>query len=79
MNCQEVIRELNEYLDGELDPTLRKGLEKHLSQCADCDIVVDTTRKTIDLYCNCAPLPLPDDVRERLNRALAAKLGLQNR
>ncbi|MFQ5777599.1 MAG: anti-sigma factor family protein [Terriglobia bacterium] len=79
MNCEEVIRKLNDYLDGELDSTLKQGLEKHLLQCADCDIVVDTTRKTVDLYCNCESLPLPDDVRERLNRALAKKLGLQIR
>ncbi|MFQ5817733.1 MAG: anti-sigma factor family protein [Terriglobia bacterium] len=74
MNCKDTIRELCDYLDGDLDPTLVETLEQHLRECKDCHIVVDTTRKTIELYCNCQPLPLPADVRARLNRALAAKL-----
>lgn len=75
MNCKKLIRELCSYLDGELDATLVQELERHLEDCDDCRIVVDTTRKTIELYCNCAPLPLPVDVRQRLERALAQRLG----
>jgi len=36
---------------------------------------VDTTRKTIQMYCNSEPAPLPDEVRKQLDRALAEKLG----
>jgi hypothetical protein len=36
---------------------------------------VDTTRKTIEMYCNAEPASLPDDVRRQLDRALAEKLG----
>ena len=75
MNCKKVIRELSDYLDGELDPALLQELERHLEQCVDCCLVVDTTRKTIEIYCNTEPLPLPRGVRERLERALAEKLG----
>ncbi|MFQ5927120.1 MAG: anti-sigma factor family protein [Terriglobia bacterium] len=75
MNCKQLMRELTDYLDGQLDPAVVKTLEQHLSDCDDCHIVVDTTRKTIELYCNCQPLPLPLDVRQRLDRALAQKLG----
>lgn len=75
MVCKEVIRKLSEYLDGELDPTLAQGLTRHLEHCDDCRIIVDTTRKTIEIYCKTDPMPLPDDVRERLQRALAEKLG----
>ncbi len=76
MVCREVIRKLSEYLDGELDPILAQELSRHLEHCEDCRIIVDTTRKTIQIYCNREPAPLPDDVRQRLNRALAGKLGL---
>jgi anti-sigma factor RsiW len=74
--CEEVIRQLSEYIDGELDVVLVKELSVHLDRCEDCRIVVDTCRKTIEIYCNTEPLPLPDDVRERLERALAEKLGI---
>ena len=74
MVCREVIRKLSEYLDGELDPTLAQELARHLEHCEDCGLVVDTTRKTIELYCNSEPAPIPDELRERLNRTVAEKL-----
>ena len=75
MVCKQVIRCLCEFLDGELAPVLAEELERHLVRCEDCKVVVDTTRKTIEIYCNTEPLPLPYDVRERLERARAEKLG----
>ncbi len=75
MTCKEVIRKLSEYLDRELDPVLAEQLTRHLEHCEDCGLVVDTTRKTIEMYCNSEPAPLPDDVRRQLDRALAEKLG----
>lgn len=75
MTCKQVIRQLCEYLDGELEPALAQALESHLADCHDCRIVFDTTRKTIEIYCNAEPLPLPEAVRERLTRALAAKFS----
>ena len=74
MNCKGVIRELSEYLDGNLEPSLRDELIRHLEHCEDCRLVVDTTRKTIEIYCTSEPLPLLAGVQERLDRALAEKL-----
>ena len=70
MNCKKVILELTSYLDGALDSTVRIDLEHHLNGCTDCRLVVDTTRKTIQIFCNSEPVPLPEDVRERLHTAL---------
>lgn len=78
MNCKQVVRQLCDYLDGDLDPALAEQLQRHLELCEDCHLVVDTTRKTIEIYCNTEPLPLPPGVRERLQRALADKLGKQS-
>ena len=70
MNCKKVILELSSYLDGILDSSMRTDLEQHLSGCTDCRIVVDTCRKTIQIFCNSEPVPLPEDVRGRLHSAL---------
>lgn len=77
MNCKGVIRQLTDFLDGELDSALVAELTRHLAHCEDCRLVVDTTRKTIEIYCNTEPLALPAGVRERLQRALAEKLGTE--
>jgi anti-sigma factor RsiW len=73
VNCKKVIQELTSYLDGVLDSNMRADLEQHLSRCTDCRVVVDTTRKTIQIFCNSEPVPLPEDVRRRLHTALLAR------
>ena len=70
MNCKKVIVEISSYLDGILDSSTKSELELHLSRCTDCRLVVDTCRKTIQIFCNSEPVPLPEDVRSRLHSAL---------
>jgi anti-sigma factor RsiW len=70
VNCKKVILELTSYLDGALDASVRIELERHLARCTDCRLIVDTTRKTIQIFCTSEPVPLPEDVRERLHTAL---------
>ena len=70
MNCKKVVVELTSYLDGVLDSSTKTELELHLSRCTDCRLVVDTCRKTIQIFCNSEPVPLPEDVRSRLHAAL---------
>jgi anti-sigma factor RsiW len=74
VNCRGVVHELSEYLDGGLDPSLQHELEEHMAKCKDCRLVVDTTRKTIDIFCNSDPVDLPVDVKQRLHAALAKRL-----
>jgi anti-sigma factor RsiW len=75
LNCQGLIAELTEYLDGELGASIRVELEQHLAKCDNCRIIVNTTRKTIEIFCNSEPAPLPEDARERLHDALVARLN----
>ncbi len=75
MNCRGVIHELSDYLDGELDAAEIAEIQTHIDRCKKCRLVVDTTRKTIEIYCNSEPVPLPDDIRERLHEALLRKLA----
>lgn len=75
MNCSQVIQQLSEYLDGGLDSTLARDLAHHLEGCFDCRLVRDTTRRTIEIFCNCRPAPLPPGVRRRLREALARNYG----
>jgi predicted anti-sigma-YlaC factor YlaD len=70
VNCKKVILELSSYLDGAMDSTIKIDLEQHLARCEDCRLVVDTTRQTIQIFCNAEPVPLPHEVRSRLHAAL---------
>ena len=74
MNCKDVVLELSDYLDNELDAGTLAEIERHLSRCEHCRLVVDTTKKTIELYCESEPAPLPEDIRARLQKALESRL-----
>lgn len=67
MNCQDILGNLNDYIDGELDRQLCTDIEAHIKSCTDCKIVVNTLKKTVQL-CQKAgqETVLPEDVRKRL-------------
>ncbi|NWG34785.1 MAG: zf-HC2 domain-containing protein [Chloroflexi bacterium] len=69
--CEELLGSLSAYIDGDLDPQLCQELEKHLAECDNCRIVLNTTKRTIDLVQTPLEKPdLPEDVRERLFKRL---------
>jgi len=74
VNCKTLVIELESYLDEELDAALRASIEEHLMKCKKCRVILNTTKKTIEIYCNSDPAPIPEDVRMRLHQALAKKL-----
>ncbi len=75
MNCKGVIRELSNYIDGDLDPVVKQELERHLEHCEDCTMIVDQTKKTIEIVCDSQPVSLSADARSRLHAMLHAKTG----
>jgi anti-sigma factor RsiW len=73
MKCDELLKLLNEYVDGTVDPAVCADFERHMAGCNPCQVVVDTIRKTITLYKNGQPCEIPFSVRERLHTALRDK------
>ena len=74
MNCKGVIREISNYIDGDLDPIVKQELERHLEHCEDCTMIVDQTRKSIKVLCDARPVSLSAEVRARLHAALRRKI-----
>lgn len=70
MTCEELLQAMNEYVDGNLTPAICKGFTAHLAECNPCQIVVDNIRKTISLYKEGKPYPLPAEFQNRLNQSL---------
>jgi anti-sigma factor RsiW len=69
--CKKLLASLSEYIDGDLDPELYHELEKHIGECDDCRIVVNTTQKTIELYQeDSSEIPIPEAMRKRLYERL---------
>ena len=71
LNCEALLGSLSEYIDGELNAELCREIEKHLAGCENCRVVLNTTKRTIDLVqAPAESVAVPDDVRERLFKRL---------
>jgi len=75
LTCKDFMRELSDYLDESVDAEIRAKIEKHISECPNCWVIADTTRKTIRIYKGMDPQPLPADVESRLMSALEKKMA----
>jgi anti-sigma factor RsiW len=69
------LAELSDYLDERTDVELRAKLERHISECPNCWVIADTTKKTIRIYKGMEPVPIPQDVESRLMKALEQKMA----
>ena len=75
LTCKEFLQELNDYLDATVDADLKRKLEIHISECPNCFVILDTTKRTIEVYKGVQPQPIPPDVHARLMKAVEKKLA----
>jgi anti-sigma factor RsiW len=75
LTCKDFLGELSDYLDETIDAELRAKLERHITECPNCWVIADTTRKTIQIYKGMEPYPIPADVESRLMKALEKKMA----
>ncbi|AEU37481.1 anti-sigma factor [Granulicella mallensis] len=74
MNCTDFLAKLTDYFDGQIiDAELLAEVKEHLGTCHHCEVVVDTTRKTIDVYRGHQPYEFPEELSERLRAAVMTR------
>jgi hypothetical protein len=49
ITCDEFMSEFGNYLEGEVAGEVRRQIESHLSHCRTCQVVCDSTRKTVKI------------------------------
>jgi anti-sigma factor (TIGR02949 family) len=71
VDCRHLLGSLSEYVEGSLQSELCAEIERHLAECENCQVVVDTLNKTIYLvHEHAAHVSVPGEVRQRLFRRL---------
>jgi predicted anti-sigma-YlaC factor YlaD len=73
VKCTEFLKELSDYLDGKITEGLKAELDEHLHWCRECHVVVNTTKKTIEIYRDNQIYELPTPLRNRLHEAIMTK------
>jgi len=73
VKCTEFLKELTDYLDDTLTESTKAELDEHLHWCHECHVVMNTTKKTIEIYRDNQIYELPETLRTRLHQAIMSK------
>jgi hypothetical protein len=71
VNCERVWIEISNYIEGEVDLTLRSVMDEHFRTCTHCASVLQGTRNVIQLYGDERMIEVPAGFGRRLERRLA--------
>ncbi len=73
MTCEELLKALNEYVDGAQLTEVCEEFSQHLAGCNPCQVVVDNIRQTISLYRAGQPFEMPPSFEDRLQLAFKSR------
>jgi hypothetical protein len=73
MTCTEFLAMLDDLIDNEVTVNMRADLEEHLRGCEHCEVTLNTTRKTIQIYRSHEIYEMPVGLRERLHKAIMSR------
>ncbi|MBI5637918.1 MAG: zf-HC2 domain-containing protein [Nitrospinae bacterium] len=74
-NCKKTLTGMSEYVDDDLKGSGRKSLENHLAGCKACMAVLNTLKKTIEIFRVSTPrMPasMAKEVRRGVKHEIAA-------
>jgi hypothetical protein len=70
VNCEQVWREISNYIEGEVDAALRSAMDEHFRTCRRCTSVLEGTRNVIRLYSDERMIEVPAGYSRRLEKRL---------
>ena len=74
-NCKKTLTDMSEYVDNGLKGSGKKNLEDHLANCKACMAVLNTLKKTIEIFRVSTPrMPttMAREVRQGIKHEIAA-------
>ncbi len=78
-NCEQVWREISNYLESEVDASLRAAMDEHFHTCQRCRSVLEGTRNVIRLCSDERMIDVPSGFGRRLERRLARSSRVHSR
>ena len=74
LSCADFLAEFGDYLENVADPELRARLEAHLRECKTCQVIVDSTKKTIRIVTDSDSFSVPADNVESIVKDVMARI-----
>jgi hypothetical protein len=73
--CEEVWRQISNYVDDEVDPELRAIMASHFKGCAHCSAIVDGMRNVVKLVGDGKAFEIPASASKKFYDKLNAHLA----
>jgi hypothetical protein len=73
VTCTEFLAMLDDMIDDSVTSEMRADLQEHLRGCEHCEVTLNTTRKTIQIYRSHEIYEMPTGLRERLHAAIMSR------
>ena len=73
VNCEQVWREISNYVDGDVSPDTRSAMEDHFQACRNCAGLLAGVRDVVRLYGDERMLEVPAGFGVRLKARLSAR------
>lgn len=70
VSCKKLARNLSAYIEGDLDWEFCGEIERHLSYCRRCSVLLDSVRKVLVISGDEQTFELPIGYEERLRSFL---------
>jgi hypothetical protein len=79
IDCEEVWRQISNYIDDELDPGLRATMFSHFKDCAHCTAVLDGACNVVKLVGDGRAFEIPKGASQRFYKRLNDHLAARQR
>ena len=66
ISCEELLVYLSDYIDNNLDEEFTAVAQHHLGTCHNCNVILDSTKKTITLFRQQGKRTIPAERRNNL-------------
>jgi hypothetical protein len=74
IGCSEFMAAFGDYLEGDVAAEVRHQLESHLSHCRTCQVIYDSSRKTLRILTDSGSFDLPEAAAKPIKDKIMARI-----
>ena len=74
ITCEQFMADFGDYFEGEVAADLRREMGSHLSHCRTCQVVCDSTSKTVRIVTDSGSLYLRPEAAQPLIAQIMARI-----
>lgn len=74
ISCKDFVAQLGGYLEDELSAEVRLAVDQHLASCTTCQVIVDSSRKTLTIVTESGRFELSKLLPESVTARIMARI-----